>query len=377
MEPFCTLRVRTHGAPRATRGASFAAVAIPVRNEAQRITRCLDALAAAAQAHGTRAHIILALNGCTDDSWEVANRHAERYPLPITVADMALVPSANHAGGARAAALRLALESGGDRPAARIFTTDADTQVAPDWFIRAHRALDAGNDAVAGMTHVASPRHWPVHVRQRQAIERRLHRLLDEIDALCDPITHNPWPTHRQASGANLAFRASALRCLPTLPMPSCGEDRALIQACHAQDLRVRHELRMRVTTSARLHGRARGGMADTLWHQVHDPAQPCDMALEPVSAHILRAQRRARARGLFRPGMSAFSLGQALELDGPAAAGGPCHYFGQVWQRLEKLVPALARRPLCADALPAEIEAAQAWLAASRLSAGPCGAVA
>lgn len=341
-------------------------VAIPVRNEARRIGACLEALAVAADVHGDCLHVLLALNGCTDATWEVAAGHAHRLAVPVTLTEVELSPGADHAGGARAAALRLALDHVGPAPHARVFTTDADSRVATDWFVHGHRAFAAGVDAVAGIAEVASPRHWPAHVRQRHALEHTLHRLLDEIDALCDPVAHNPWPTHRQASGASLAFRATALRHLCTLPMPVCGEDRALIQACHARDLRVRHEVTMRVTTSARLHGRATGGMADTLRHQAKDPNLLCDTALERVTTHMARAQRRARARQLFRPGMSAKTLGRALSLQVPAhaAAREPCHFFGAAWQTLEHVVPCLVRQPLRADELPGEIEAAQRWLA-------------
>ncbi|MGN6482366.1 glycosyltransferase [Luteibacter sp.] len=361
----------------ALQGAAPTVVAIPVRNEARHLGACLEALAVAARVDGAFPHLVLAVNGCTDATWEVAMRHAPRLALPVTITEVVLSPSADHAGGARAAALRLGLDRAGCAAHARIFTTDADTRVAPDWLVRGHRALADGADAVAGLAAVASPRHWPMHVRQRHAMEQALHRLLDEIDALCDPVEHNPWPTHRQASGANLAFRADALRRLNRWPIPSCGEDRALIQACHAQDLRVRHEVTMRVTTSARLHGRAAGGMADTLCHQAHDATRPCDTALEAVPAHISRAERRARARRLFDPGMSAKAVGEALGLAVPGGAviSAPCRFFGTAWQLLEALAPGLARQSLRIEEVPRAIEAAERWLAGH--AAAPVGGVA
>ena len=57
----------------------------------------------------------------------------------------------------------------------------------------------------------------------------------------------------------------SAYRRTGGAPTPSVGEDKALFEAIRQTGGRVRHPTDVRVTTSARLVGRAPGGASDTL----------------------------------------------------------------------------------------------------------------
>jgi hypothetical protein len=341
-----------------------AVVTLPVRNEEATIVPCLDALANMTRGTVDLQEVILVLNGCTDETARVARRWGKGGRLPLTIVEVALPGSMNHAGGARACALTLALDAL-DRPDAIILTTDADSRVAPDWLLRAVTALDAGADVVAGEIGIdGACADWTAALRWRHGLENDYGALLDEIDAICDPLPHNPWPRHRRSSGAALAFRASALRRLPDLPAPACGEDRALVEACLAQDMRVRNDPRFRVQTSSRLVGRAHGGMADTLRRRSESITLPCDPLLEPCLQHVFRASTRAAARPVFRTGMSAAALAACLGLHAADARDLPCRHFGEAWQQLEPCAPALARMMLLPRDLPWEIGEARAWLA-------------
>lgn len=340
------------GVPRCT-------VAIPVRNEAERLPSCLAAL------HEQRLpanafDLLLVLNGCTDASWSRAHDVLAHWRRPWRVMECVLPVDRNHAGGARAAALTMAME----RQAEAVLTTDADSLVGPDWVALNLAALEH-TEVVAGDVDIrpdeASGLPWSLLERQR--LEATYGALLGEIDARCDPLEHDPWPNHRTRSGASLAFRADSLRRLAALPAPRCGEDRALVAALAADGARIRHDTRIRVGTSARLTGRARGGMADTLRHRIRRENARCDPMLEPVHRLVRRASFRARARILFEPGMPPHHLAMHLGLVPSQLTDDPCLHFERAWQWIEGNVPSLSRRALRPSALPPQIERAREWL--------------
>lgn len=346
------------------RRSGLAVVTIPVRNEEEGLSGCLDALEAMDSGNVVLAGVLLVLNGCTDNTWRVARKWSSRSRLPVSLVEVALEPVTDHAGGARACALTLALNGLGPAEGGIVLTTDADSRVRRDWLIRACAALDTDADVVAGEVVVErSSLPWPLPLQWRHNIEAEYSALLDEIDARCDPVPHNPWPAHRRCSGANLAFRAEALRKLPSIPVPRCGEDRAIVEACVARDLRVRHDPTVVVETSARLDGRAWGGMADTLRQRVAHPGMPCDPLLEPCAQHVYRATKRAAGRRAFASGMPDMVLARAIGLWLPHGHGAACHHFGEAWQRLERTAPSLARSTLLPRDLAWEIGEARAWL--------------
>jgi hypothetical protein len=343
-------------------------VAIPVRNEEETLAACLMSLDRLDGRASLLDAVLLVLNQCSDRSWRTANAWAARHDLPLHVVEVELREDRRHAGGARACALHLAATAVAGHACGIVLSTDADSQVPTDWLTRAVKAIDGGLDVVAGDIRLADAARqtWPLAFQQRSRDEDAYTALLDEIDALCDPVPHNPWPAHRRCSGANLAFRASVLLALAPLPAPPSGEDRALVEACLARDGRVRHDPFSRVDTSARLEGRAPGGMADTLSQRMAGRDLGCDRLLEPCPRHVLRAQLRARARRLFVPGMTdaALAAGIGLPFAHPPS---PCAYFGEAWPRLEAAASALRREPLVPRDLPWEIGEAQAWLSLHR----------
>jgi hypothetical protein len=65
--------------------------------------------------------------------------------------------------------------------------------------------------------------------------------------------------------GANLGVRADAYLAVGGFPPVGAGEDAALWRALAAAGLPTASPTSVRVRTSGRLHGRARGGLADLL----------------------------------------------------------------------------------------------------------------
>ncbi|GGK39421.1 glycosyltransferase [Salinarimonas ramus] len=280
-----------------------AVVAIPARDEAERIGACLDALADAAAQAGPVAVLLLA-DRCADATVEIATAARARVPYALVVVRRVLVGSALRNAGDAGGARRAAMDAGAAllAPDGVLMTTDADTRVAPDWIARNRAAIAAGADAAAGrVTYLrADDRALPQAARRRERLERIYARLLAELRARARPDPHDPWPRHDMASGASLALTLDAYRRIGGLPRVPVGEDRALVDALRAAGARVRHCPRIRVTTSGRLDGRASAGAAATrrLRAEGGDPFCGPDLpALDDALACLAGVRMRAQAR--------------------------------------------------------------------------------
>jgi hypothetical protein len=348
-----------------------AIVAIPVCNEAGSLITAVRALGMQCDRSGRELSpadtlVLLLLNGCTDLSWECLSslRGAD---APQWIAVDGELPQVNrHAGGARRAALLMAL-SLATVDTRLIATTDADSIVSSNWIARQLEWMDHGCDVVIGSVDVSADdlHSLPLDLRRRECEEHAYAQRLMRIDAWLDPTPYDPWPRHGVPSGASLGFRPDALRAACPLPAPACGEDRALIHRCHTLDMKVRGDSLLHVTTSGRLHGRARGGMADTLMHRIRNPGAPCDAILESVDRAITRAQLRAQLRRCHHQGdMSARWLSRVLDIS-PSLAQGLQRLptFGLLWQACERISPWLAHAPLHPASLGNEIRIANEWL--------------
>jgi hypothetical protein len=208
--------------------------------------------------------IVVLANNCDDDTVECALGVAEVWPGRICVRPEVLPPAHAHAGWAR----RLALDAAAARlqdPGDVLMSTDADTLPAIDWIVRTLDHLDAGWDAVAGMARLdpREVRRLPSAHRLRLAQIRRYQASFDRLRAAHD--RSEPWPRHFYEGGASIALTLDAYRRIGGAPTPPVGEDKALFEAVRRAGGLVRHPTDVRVTTSARLEGRAPGGASDTL----------------------------------------------------------------------------------------------------------------
>ncbi len=342
-----------------------AIVAIPVCNEAERITACLDALDRQRGLPLGGLGLVMFLNNCTDGVDKIVAAWAQAYRRPVRVIERTWAGA--HAGWARREAMEAAarwFEEQGANDGV-ILTTDADSCAPADWVVRNLATIDAGADAVAGriaLDPVESAR-LPDALHARGRLEGAYEALLAEIAAAIDPDICDPWPTHWTESGATFAVRLSVYRRVGGLPAVEVGEDKAFAARLRAHGARLRHAVNITVTTSGRLDGRAPGGAADTMRLRCAAPESPCDQRLERLSRALFRYGckrwlRRLHARGrLNRTGLWAPLLlipkRQAVAISRLASAG-------EVVAVVERASPRLAFHPLTPRELPPQIKRAE-----------------
>ncbi len=350
------------------------AVAVPVRDEEDRLEACLDALDR--QVCGRADHIVVLLNNCTDRSAEIARGMRSRLNSTLHVIEMLLPPERANAGHARRLAMNQAARRAG--AAGVILTTDADGRVDPEWVGANLAALHAGADAVAGWVEL-DPQDWgaiPMALHEADALECGYDSACDALHAGLDPDPDDPWPRHTQASGASLAVTVAAYRAAGGLPAVPCGEDRAFVTALRQIDARVRHAPECRVVVSGRLAGRAVGGMADTIRRRLVTPDRFLDDRLEPARACAFRAALRHLARDVYRRGRGLEGLQRASGLDGAVLSGlleRP--HFGTAWAAIEATSPRLRRERVLASDVTRQQKVADELLARVRQNAQACRA--
>jgi cellulose synthase/poly-beta-1,6-N-acetylglucosamine synthase-like glycosyltransferase len=346
-------------------------VAIPVKDEEERLPACLRALARQLDRSGqpippTLVRVVVFANNCTDQSAILVRSLGENWSLDIRVVEASLPPGAAHAGAARRAAMDLAetwLEEGGEMDGV-ILTTDADSQVAPSWIAENLAAFEAGAEAVLGRIDLDGEGEFlPEALHRRGELEDGYERLLTELSWLLDPLEHNTWPHHATISGASLGVSRTAYCRVGRLPRVALGEDRALVALLSRQDARIRYSPTIRVITSGRTEGRAPGGVADTLAIRSKEPEAFCDDALEPFRTAFARALWRGRLRRLHAAG------GLALDQDWAAQLGlSACDVndiikespFGAAWNIIEDRSSLFARQLLRPAELPEQIAIAR-----------------
>jgi len=346
------------------------AVAIPVKDEAVRLPRCLRALASQRdklkRSLPTESfRVVIFANNCTDNSAKVARSMSAHLSMPVLVVEAALPPAEAHAGNARRAAMDMAetwlMERG---PGGVILTTDADSEVPADWVANNLAAVDSGADAVLG--HIALDEEGellPEALHRRGCLEGAYETLLTELSSLLDPIASNPWPHHATISGASLAVTVEAYRRVGRLPRVPLGEDKALVAELLRHDARIRFSPGIQVITSGRVNGRAPGGVADTLRFRSREPEAYCDDALEPFHTAMTRARSRRQLRFLRRRGELSEAgewrifLGVSHECARRVVHAGT---FGAAWSIVEAESSLLRRRLLRPADLPDEIAGAR-----------------
>ena len=343
------------------------AVAIPARDEAERIQGCLEALD---NQDGVRLDdIILLVNNTSDDTAAIARSVAIHASTKLHVIECHLAGVQANAGFARRLALQTAEKLVGERDI--LLTTDADGLVDPDWLSRNLEAIDLGADVVAGWVDL-HPLEWgaiPTQLHEDDARECAYDALCDEIHGLLDADPADPLPRHTQHSGASIAVTAEAFARCGGVPAIASGEDRALIAALRRIDARVRHAPEVHVTVSGRTIGRAAGGMADTIRRRMNQPDHFLDDRLEPAADCVRRACARSGLRRIHSGNLSAAaSLAGELGLSERALLQNVNQpYFGMAWEAIEAAAPLLRRRLVAVANLSNEMRAAQSVLESIR----------
>lgn len=228
--------------------ASAVAVVVPVHDEEAHLDRCLAALDGARRAVDghVEVHLAVVLDACGDASTEVARRWRRRWAHP---GRFAVVESdAANVGAARRQGLATLLEDRRLRPHRRTWlaSTDADSQVPPDWL--SHQlGLNAAGHRAWGGTVVLDRGHRQLTGAQRAFWGRYLNAP--------DPHVH----------GASMGCDAEAYLAAGGFAALATGEDHHLHRALRAAGVAVHHDGGAPVRTSAREHGRAPDGFAADL----------------------------------------------------------------------------------------------------------------
>ena len=220
-------------------------VAIPAHDEEACLDACLTALLRAVGHPGLAGEpvtVCVVLDACADGSGIIAARHRRRFEAAGCTLET-LEIDARQVGAARAAGARRLLECG----ARWLAFTDADTCVAPQWLAA---QLGLGADAVCGLVTVDD---WSPHCALADRLREHFARHYQDRDG------------HRHIHGANLGVSASAYLATGGFAAVGCHEDVLLVQALEDIGAHVAWSALPRVTTSARLDARARGGFGDTL----------------------------------------------------------------------------------------------------------------
>jgi hypothetical protein len=278
-------------------------VAVPARNEAERIPELLHSLAQQSWLrHGRRLPVVIVLNNCTDTSASVLRDVARDHgSLDVTALDVSFPPADAHVGSARRLAMETGWAKGGHSPAAVLITTDADAHPTAGWVDANLRAIAAGADLVGGQI-VGDPqeeaRLGPAFLRLA-AKHRQYAETADQLAALVDPLCHDPLPRHFDHTGASLAVRGPVYEAVGGLPALPFREDLAFVSRVRAAGYCLRHAPDVRVQVSARLDGRAPGGMAACLRHWLAEAEANRPHLVEAPAATLRRLQTRRAVRDL------------------------------------------------------------------------------
>lgn len=265
-------------------------VAIPVCNEDEHIVPCL--LALATQKHLPH-RVVLWINNTPDETENRAHSLIPSLPFELETVTVCYPPAMASAGKARRDAMAHAAKTAS--PDAILLTTDADSEVASDWMDSILEAfIQYPVEAVFGRVLLLPEEYKkiPPHLHEDEKLERAYGAILDQIELLLSPEPHDPWPRHLEHSGASIAVTHAAWRRTGGIPNVPSGEDRAFARILRQNGIAARHAPQVQVYVSARLQGRARGGMAETLTRRLIAQDEYIDDAFEPVSRRLLRLRR-------------------------------------------------------------------------------------
>ena len=254
-------------------------VVVPARNEESELPRLIRALANQLGWDGLPldpdgCEIIILLNNCVDRSAAVLRDLCPLGLPKLHVAEITLEASEAHVGRARQILFDTAyhrFRSIG-RLDGLILTTDADTRPEPDWIRQTCAEFTEHVSGVGGRILLEPEERaaLPPNVQRLFLLDVAYRRALEEMRSLYAPEPEDPFPHHHQHYGASLAVTAAAYAKAGGIPLTRSSEDAALYYALLASGGRFRHSYRVRVRTSARVLGRAEGGLAAALrsWHR-------------------------------------------------------------------------------------------------------------
>ncbi len=243
-------------------------IAVPARNESERIAGVLRAIDSSATHAQLPVSVMILANNCTDGTASIARRVVRKLEsCNVSVVEETLPSNQAHAGGARRRAVELALRRFGASDNRILISTDADARFRPDSFLLMKKAFDAGAQLVLAKIECIRDPLDPV---SEQALawgrpgvlwRHSVRRLVETVRTgqLASPAVHDDY------GGAGIAIRVDAYHSLGGFrPIPS-EEDLELVRAADRRLMTVNRQSGAVVDVLARANGRARGGMAEAL----------------------------------------------------------------------------------------------------------------
>jgi glycosyltransferase involved in cell wall biosynthesis len=261
-------------------------VVIPARNEESNLPHLIAALAGQFGLDGLPFdpevfEVIVLLNNCIDRSATVLRDLRPPRLLKLHVGEITLEAHEAHVGRAR----QILFDTAYDRFRAigradgLILTTDADTRPEPTWIGETRAEFTKKVSGVGGRILLEPEERaaLPANVQRLFLLDIGYRCALEEMRSLYAPDPVDPFPRHHQHYGASLAVTPAAYAKGGGMPLTPSSEDAALYRAIIASGGRFRHSYRVRVRTSARVLGRAEGGLAAALgcWHDQANEARP------------------------------------------------------------------------------------------------------
>jgi hypothetical protein len=277
-------------------------VAIPARNEADRLPTLISSLSKQSWVarKGRRLNVVLVVNNSEDGSAEVARSVGENHPnLILDVIEIDFPHEVAHVGSARRLAMERAWQMTTIPSLCVLLTTDADAAPTPTWIDANLNAINAGADIVGGQIIGDEVEEAALGARFLRRAKRNLRylSLVDYLTALIDPLPYDPWPRHFDHTGASLAVRAEVYSAVGGMAALPFREDISFVSRVRGAAYRLRHSSDVRVKVSARLEGRALGGMAECIkgWVRAEEFGLPHLVEKPHSVAERIRRRRYSR----------------------------------------------------------------------------------
>jgi glycosyltransferase involved in cell wall biosynthesis len=195
-------------------------VAVPARNEAQRLPLLIDSLGQQTWLAGAerRLAVILVLNNCNDHSAGIAVRAAAQHrKLLLDVIETNFPASQAHVGSARRLAMERALELAGDRARSVLLTTDADAVPMRDWIDNNLRAINEGAAIVGG--HILGDKTEEALLGPRFLRRARAQLYYGSLIDRLATVPHDPWPRHSDPPGLVWLYELTVTPQLAASPL--------------------------------------------------------------------------------------------------------------------------------------------------------------
>jgi hypothetical protein len=272
-------------------------VALPAKDEVERLPGALTALDAAARGARHPVAALVLANNCLDETHAVATAVAARLDrLMVAVRSVELAPGLAHAGGARVTAMNAAFAAFAMRRSDLLLTTDADARLAADALARMERAFAMGADVVLAKIECAPDPFDPV---TEAALAWGTPQVLwrHKVRQLAETIRTGavPWPPlHDDYGAAGIACTAAAYERIGGFRAVPNDEDKTFVAAADRLGLAVDRQSGAVVEVLTRATGRATGGMAAALARNAEAArvGLPCLVERHDLTAARLYAQR-------------------------------------------------------------------------------------